>query len=126
MTIRWKQVILSLVTGLLLGAAVVSWIQRDGALRPGWEGHHRRPRMMEHLRGRLDLTPDQEGRISEILEEKRKRIQALNGEVRPRFQEIRRSTRDEIGKILTPDQLKRFDEMEIKRNAGGKRRRAPR
>jgi len=109
MTIQWKQVTVALITGLLLGAFVVAGVLRfhghDFSLR----------RQVQHFSRQLDLTPEQRDQLTVILENKREKLHDLNREIRPRFQEIRESTREEIRKILTPEQQKKFESMRAER-----------
>ena len=70
--------------------------------------------MVERFARELDMTAEQKTQVSAILEAQRDAIRSLDAEMRPRFQEIRRSIRGEIRKILTPEQQEKFEEMERK------------
>ncbi len=104
----WRHILISLLVGLVAGAALGRWTQ--GRCR--WGSEHRYSRMVEHFSRNLDLSPEQRSEISALLEAKRGRIQALRAELRPRFEEIRASTKAEIRKILTPEQRERFERLE--------------
>lgn len=113
MKVQWKQVIASLLLGLLLGI-----VAAFGAL-PLLHGHrdHHYTRMVERFSRRLDLTPEQKTQVSAILEAKRQKMDVLRAEVNPKFEEIRNSTKKEIRKILTAEQQKKFDALEARRAA---------
>lgn len=83
MTIQWKQIIMALVIGLGLGTTVGVLTARREFRGPP---HDRMPGRLER---KLDLTPEQHARLKEI----------------------RRSTREEIRAILTPEQKRTFDQM---------------
>lgn len=116
MTSSWKQTMFGLVVGLLLGAAATFLALRHGPFRH--ESHSaeaRATRMVERFTHELDLTADQKAQVMAILDGKRGEIRSLDDEMRPRFQEIRRTIREDIRKILTPEQLAKFEDMEKKR-----------
>ena len=108
MKLEWKQVVISIFIGFSLGATLGWW----GSQYSGdWRGKDRYSWMLERFSSRLDLTPQQKKEIAELLEAKRQSITALRAEIRPRFEEIRNSTRQEIRKRLTPEQQQKFDAM---------------
>src|SRR3972149_350592 len=108
MKLEWKQVVISLFIGFSLGAAVGWW---GSQYSEDWRGKDRYSWMLERFSSRLDLTPQQKKDIAEILEAKRQSITALRAEIRPRFEKIRTSPRQEIRKRLTPEQQQKFDAM---------------
>lgn len=69
------------------------------------------PAMVMHRLVRdLDLTAEQRTQLDKIFADRRQRIQQIQGEVQARFDSEQRDLRQEIEKILTPDQRKRFEE----------------
>lgn len=118
MTSSWKQAVFGLVVGLLLGAAATFLALRHGPFRhQSHSAEARATRMVERFTRELDMTSEQKAKVSAILEGKRDAIRSLDDEMRPRFQEIRQSIREEIRKILTPEQQAEFEEMEKKRRS---------
>lgn len=109
MKLKWKQVAVSLLIGLALGAVLTWW---GSQYSEGWRGQDRYNWMLERFSSKLALTPEQKREVSEILEAKRQSIDALRAEIRPRFEEIRNSTRQEIRKRLTPEQRQKFDALQ--------------
>jgi len=65
---------------------------------------------MYRLADELRLTADQRPKFDAIIQDSRSRIQQVQGEVRGRFEAEQQRMREDIRKILTPDQQKRFDE----------------
>jgi Spy/CpxP family protein refolding chaperone len=65
--------------------------------------------MARRLATDLDLTSAQQAELDAILARRRQRIEQVQGEVQARFEAEQREMRDEIAKILTPDQRKKFE-----------------
>ena len=111
MKLDWKQIIVALILGIVLGAL--------GTLRCmpfGSHGFLKNPEkmhrhMMEQFTSKLRLTPDQQQKISAILDDTRTKISLLRGEVHPKFEEIRNISKTQIRELLTSDQQKKFDVM---------------
>ncbi|MBI4347857.1 MAG: hypothetical protein HY553_13455 [Elusimicrobia bacterium] len=101
MTRDWKAVAGALVAGILIGAAA----QRAFPPKPP------KGRMVAHITRKLKLSPEQKQLLQRIVEAKRRRMDALHEENKPKVQAVRESAREEIRAILTPEQQRRFDEM---------------
>ncbi len=77
---------------------------------------------------RLNLTPDQQAKIKPILEDEMKAIKAVMDDAsldkdakRPKIDEIRKAHREQFLPLLTPEQVKKLDEMK-ERGPGGPRK----
>ena len=106
-----RAVALACLAGLLVGAAGGWWAGRDlFPRRWGWE--QRYEKMLERFGVELKLTPEQKEQVKVLLEAKRRKMEALRTEIRPRREEIRQSTQAEIRKLLSPEQQTKFDRME--------------
>jgi hypothetical protein len=57
------------------------------------------------------LTPSQRDSLNVILDEGGKRMKELSQEVRPKFREIKKQTRDRIRGILDPAQREAFEKI---------------
>jgi hypothetical protein len=70
------------------------------------------PGVMMHrqLNERLQLTADQRQQIDAIFAKRRARLATIRSEINARFDTEQRDFRDEIKKVLTPEQQKKFDE----------------
>ncbi len=68
-------------------------------------------RLTERLADDLALTADQRIKLQQILDGRRKRLDALQAEVQARFGKEQDDLRTEIRAILTPEQAARFDGM---------------
>jgi Spy/CpxP family protein refolding chaperone len=73
--------------------------------------HGRAERELQRLTARLNLTEEQQAKIRPILQERNKQLDDLRaqsslpqGEARAKAAEIRRSARQQINQILTPEQ----------------------
>lgn len=85
------------------------------------DSHERTEHLLNKFSSKLDLTPEQRTQVAAILEEKRQKIDGLRSQFQPQFESVRNSTRDEIRKILNPDQQKKFDVLDAKMRARWKR-----
>lgn len=83
------------------------WMPMRGGLPPGFDG--------------LDLTPEQQEQIQAIFRASRPRTDSVLHASLPRLEAIRDSVRGEIRAVLTPEQQRLFDEMEMRRPRGGPR-----
>ncbi len=121
MKIVWKQVLVSFVLGVMVGAAGVHWCAPHTFHRH-WGGKEFQARMLRQFDSKLKLTPEQRSQVAEILDGKRQKIDVLRAEMRPKFEEIRTSTSAEIRSLLTPEQQKKFDAIQTEWEAEAKKR----
>lgn len=68
-------------------------------------------RFLEQMRVRLDLTPEQFGRLKIIFAESRERTRIITDLVRPEMQAEIQHVRKRIHDELTPEQRRRFEEL---------------
>ncbi len=80
-----------------------------GAGGPGEKGMKKM--MLHKLDKALALTEDQEQKVREIFAANEPKMRALHEEIRPKFNAIRDAARDEIRKILTPEQITKFEAL---------------
>ena len=120
MTLNWKPIVIAFVIGGTAGflaarmcAGLMKHHRWDNGKSPG--------QMLDRFSSKLHLTAEQRQQIGAILEAKRQKLDALRGEIRPKFQELHASTSAEIRRLLNPDQQRIFDEMQAKRDARRKR-----
>src|SRR3989344_7113991 len=90
----------SFILGILFGGALVGagthfYFSRCMTLACHHQPPQKQPFLLE-LRGRLNLTADQEKKIGEIIESKRKKIEAMRGAIRPEMKKLREESRDKI------------------------------
>ncbi|HZF37343.1 MAG TPA: hypothetical protein VE715_00840 [Blastocatellia bacterium] len=106
---------LGVVTG---GSLDRVYLANSGALRSANPSHARGPnRMVERLTSDLNLNDEQVAKIKTIFEESRKEFPQSRFAECPGFKESRAHTRARIRETLTPDQQKRFDEINAQRDA---------
>ena len=70
--------------------------------------------MVERLDRELHLSAPQKAQITTILQERKKRIDALMSGVRPQVRQEIDATEAEIAKLLTPEQRKKFEELQLR------------
>jgi Spy/CpxP family protein refolding chaperone len=87
------------------------------------------PRMMRQRLGqivdRLNLSPEQETQVKDILDDARERLTEIRKESEPRFREVRKQTDERLQAVLTPEQWEQFREMtkegrQRRRSGGGR------
>ena len=105
----WKVLVVTLLLGGAAGAGAAWWISMQ---RPCLHEDDSYAQTLDRFGRRLHLTPEQRKAITGILEEKREKLKVLHDEMRPRYDEIRTTTRDEIRKQLTADQQREFDALQ--------------
>lgn len=99
------------VVGVLTGAlAVHLFYARALAVHrpPEWMG---RGPLVGALSRRLDLTPEQQDQLREILIDAREEGEELRQRLRPEVEAQMQRTRQRIEAILTPEQKREFDRM---------------
>jgi len=84
---------------------------RDGG-RSGGRGGDGPPTeaFVRELDSLLTLTPGQEARVTEIINASRPQMRTLQEEASKKFADQQQSLRDQIVKVLTPEQAKKFED----------------
>jgi len=96
-----------LLTGTFIWSAGVSWADGD---KHGGYGHDPKSHV-EYLTKKLDLTKEQQEKILPIMEDKHQKMEALHNQMK----EIRQQAMGKIEAELTPDQQKKWQEMQKER-----------
>lgn len=109
-----SKAIVLLVAVFVLGGLI-------GGLGTYMTGHFRdararhRSRVMDQLTRQLELTPDEQKQIREILTESRQRYRAIydqsQQQARPQYEALRTDTRARIRKLLNATQQPKFDDF---------------
>jgi Spy/CpxP family protein refolding chaperone len=104
--------LVTFLAGAVVGAAAdrILLIHRGGAAMPP----HAATMMLNRLDRRLDLTDTQRAQVGEILNRRHARMNALWTAVRPRVQQEIAAANDEITRLLTPEQRKKFEELKLR------------
>ena len=68
-------------------------------------------RLLDRIAADLDLTVEQDRQLRDVFETRRRRLRAINQEVRGRFEAEQAQMNAEIAVILTPEQMTVFDEI---------------
>ena len=118
-SLRWK-VIASVVLAFLAGAASAVFVGALYAHHVTLEIHQpslASARMKEHLRRQLDLTPEQEAKISPIVEKMTAQLEQIRGETGQRVRQTFEEAHKQLAQYLTPEQKNRLAEMEKRHHA---------
>jgi Spy/CpxP family protein refolding chaperone len=77
---------------------------------------------VQRLTKELKLNSDQQSKVRDILQDQQKQFENLRGDTstsqqdrRSKMMELRKSTDDQVRAVLNPDQQKKFDKMQEKR-----------
>lgn len=119
MKIVWKQVLISLLIGILAGAAIGFWATTKHLC--AYRGDKKYDRMLDYFSRKLDLNESQKDKVRSILQEKRKRIKKLRAEMRPKWKKLRESTKDEIRAVISPEQRAKFEQLQEEMKSHRKR-----
>jgi hypothetical protein len=114
---RWKTVTLGAMLVLGLGAGVL--VDRflllpsvAGDVDRGHERHEdRRKRFRDRLKQELDLSPEQEARLDEVLTRNHETAERFWSESRREFDELRKAFRQDIRELLNDEQQAAFARM---------------
>ena len=112
------QVWMLIVVVFVLGGVTGGSLDRLYLSKNPGPGERRGPhRMMERLKSDLKLNDEQVGKIRTILEESRRDFNQSRLIDCPGVKPVRERTRARIRETLTPEQQKRYDEINAQRDA---------
>src|SRR6266581_4637174 len=83
-----------------------------GGRHGGWRGQGF---AMGHLTKSLNLTPDQQSKVQPLIDQARPQIIAIHKEAMEKTHAILDKTMSQIRPVLTPDQQKKFDDLQTAR-----------
>jgi hypothetical protein len=113
-TIAVVTVVATLIVGFLIGVVADRfWLYRHPT-RGGRAQHFVTERIVKRLDGELHFTDQQRAQVTQILQARQQRINALMTGVRPRIRAEIDQTNVEIAKILTPEQRTKFEQMKMR------------
>lgn len=112
MNLRWNQILVSLLVGILIGA-ITSGSPAVHDLIHKWDSHSPQDRMLKRFAKRLSLSSEQKTAVATILDQKRTKMDAIFNEMKPKFEQVRKETGDDIRKLLNENQKGKFEAMEL-------------
>jgi len=102
------------VLGLVAGGLSMNLYQRITNASETRAGHpHGKPQdyVLEKMNNTLNLTPDQQTSIREILKGTFEQYGDIKKDIEPRLDVVRQQGRQRIREVLRPDQLPKYEEM---------------
>ncbi len=117
----WHYVVIALLIGVIVGMGVNRFEAQEFYPRTKHSGKMKE-RMIERLSSKLDLSAEQKTKVMAIFEAQKPKMMALEKEMHPKFEALRTETDQEIKKVLTPEQQKKFDQVKAKMEARWKNR----
>ncbi len=110
--LRQKFFVLTISLFCILSVNAVKPFMAHAEGQNGWQ---RSPdQIVSHLKDRLSLTDEQVNKIRPIIEESMQKQDAIRKEML----QLRQSTDEKIGAVLTPEQLKEFQRLTTERRGG--------
>lgn len=107
----WSAVIVVFILGCITGAAVNS-IYSSSAKNDNTPVNVRdTAAYFETLKREVNLTPEQEQKMSVILDQMRNNYKSVCAEVKPRYYNVREEARIKMRELLTPAQQQNFDKI---------------
>jgi hypothetical protein len=108
----WSAVIVVFILGCITGAAVNS-IYSSSAKDDKTNAVNVRDTnaYFEALKREVNLTPEQEQKMSVILDQMRNNYKSVCAEVKPRYYNVREEARIKMRELLTPAQQQNFDKI---------------
>lgn len=116
MRLDWKQIVPALLLGCLIGIWGGAWLHRMG-LRHMRTDASDTQRLLIKFSSELKLEAGQQDAVKAVLESYRTQMKALHEDHAKRFEEIRTSMRNDIAKLLSPEQVKRFQAIQARWDA---------
>jgi Spy/CpxP family protein refolding chaperone len=103
------------VSGAVVGAGIYRWGSSAGPA----EGlpHGQGAGLWLPLEG-LDLTPEQDAKVSAIMDQRRGELESIVRQTFPQVRAINEQMQQEVRAILTPEQQRRWDEQKLRRPSG--------
>jgi Spy/CpxP family protein refolding chaperone len=106
----WGAVFLVFVLGCITGGALSGlYMSRSSENDQKPVSMRDTSEYFETLKHEVNLTPDQETKMSAILDEMRNQYKSVCAEVRPRYFALREDARVRMRNLLSPEQQKKFD-----------------
>ena len=104
----WRTFVLTGViffSGIVVGATIGSFAMWSHGGNENRESRFREERFMRHVERQFDLDQEQRQQIRAIVKRHHKELKEIRQETEPRVREIFESMRNEIGAVMTPDDL---------------------
>ncbi len=122
-----KKAIFLVAVTFVLGIALGGLSMHLAADR-GWTGHggsrgpHGKGRVIDQLTRELELSVEQQEKLQGVLQQTRQRYQTVYEQIRPQMEQARMAGRENIRKVLTPEQLPKFEALLRKADEDRKKR----
>ncbi len=114
--------VLTFLLGAVLGGAsmfIYGWYSGR------WHRHFDKQHIVRHLTRELSLSQTQVQQLSQIVDDYAKKRADLQNQVEPQFAALREEQSDGVRRILTPEQVTKFNELVRRWNERRKKRQSP-
>jgi Spy/CpxP family protein refolding chaperone len=100
------------VLGIAFGAVGITLMNRHVfASRESVQAGPPQHRLVTRLTSQLNLTPDQQKQLQDLLTDTQKRYDAIHDQMNPQIVQVRANMRDHIREMLTPEQRPKFEDF---------------
>ena len=94
---------------ITLGGIAVAQPEDGPSGKGGW---HRHGNPLEHMSETLKLTPDQQAKVQQILDQSKPQIATIHQEAMEKTKAVMDKTMSQIRPLLTPEQQQKLDDMQ--------------
>lgn len=115
----WLLILVVFLLGSVTGASIdrLVFLKKQPELRSSGGGRGGRGQMIETMKRDLNLTDEQTTSVRAVFEDMRKEFSPRRFDECPGVKESREKSRAKIRDVLTPEQQKKYDEINAKRDA---------
>jgi len=106
-----KRTVIALTLSGALALGTLAAIAGEHGEHGGPGMHHMMANPLEHLTKDLDLTPDQQAKVTPIVDQAKPQIQAIHQEAMEKMRAVMENAGAQIRPLLTPEQQTKFDAM---------------
>ena len=104
-----KRNLIAITVGAALSLGSIVAMAQPGPGGAGGHHHGEWGNPLEHLTKELNLTPDQQAKVSPIVDQAKPQIQQIHQEAMEKMRTVMESTTAQIRPILTPEQQQKLD-----------------
>ena len=109
-----KRNFLTLAAAAAIVIGGLALVQADAGHRGAgrWHGHGAGGFGLDHLTDSLNLTTDQQAKVQPIIDQAKPQIVAIHQDAMQKTHAVMEDTMGKIRPLLTPEQQKKFDDMQ--------------
>ena len=103
---------IAVIAGIAVSGLVLARADAGNCAGGGWHGHGRAGFGFERMTKSLNLTSDQQAKVQPIIDQAKPQIVAIHQDAMQKTKAVMDDTMSKIRPLLTPEQQKKFDDMQ--------------